>query len=786
MFTVKATLCLAVLCSGVAAGAQGFSVAASIQMTRFSASVDGTSNDAIFSPDGRYAVVVTSRGLISSNQIESTIWIFDSEALKLFVNTQADGHAPTPRPLAKYEGDPNERTYGAYKGVISDVRWSHDSKLLYYLGSDNRRIQHLFAIGVEEKAPRQLSGADQDIHDYALSNGTVVYTGVQHSGNDASRVPYESDEAKGAVALTGMALDSILFPKQGTLPEEHTLWVVRGHQSPRRISAGSFLALDSSAQVLSLSPDGKYVVELLPRTERIPQNWSQYAPAPQTQDWRIDPSDPHSTSPANIIALKRYAIISLDTSKVSILDAPMAESLGYGDGLMARWSSDSRRLLVTNTFLPIEDGAPANGNRYPCTAVTMDSVARNLACISWNRYQVTPSLFRLANASFKSLGDLVQLSFAKSDGGTQREQYRWDNHGWIPSKSDENADDSTLVDHSNGLTLSVKEDLNSPPALIVTDLGTKRTRKLWDPNPQFGHMHLGAGAVYHWKDSSGFVWTGGLIKPVGYAPGTRYPLVIQTHGFRPSEFMTDGQFPTAMAARALASVGIMVLQVGTHNEHLRSYQEVIDQIIGYKAAIDQLNTEGLIDLSRVGIIGFSRTSWYVESALIDLPKLFKAATLADGIDESYVQYILDGPDYPLFTEEFNAINGGSPFGNGLEQWTRTAPSFHTDKIKVPIRIEAIGGPSSILQEWEIYASLRLQDKPVDLIYLPHGEHILQAPLDRLASQQGNVDWFRFWLQGYEDPDPTKREQYKRWEHLKDLHEADLASEAKSSQTESRR
>jgi hypothetical protein len=25
----------------------------------------------------------------------------------------------------------------------------------------------------------------------------------------------------------------------------------------------------------------------------------------------------------------------------------------------------------------------------------------------------------------------------------------------------------------------------------------------------------------------------------------------------------------------------------------------------------------------------------------------------------------------------------------------------------------------------------------------------------MASQQGNVDWFRFWLVGEEDPDPTK-------------------------------
>jgi len=31
-----------------------------------------------------------------------------------------------------------------------------------------------------------------------------------------------------------------------------------------------------------------------------------------------------------------------------------------------------------------------------------------------------------------------------------------------------------------------------------------------------------------------------------------------------------------------------------------------------------------------------------------------------------------------------------------------------------------------------------------------------------------VDWFRFWLQGYEDPDQAKTEQYRGWEHLCDM------------------
>jgi len=48
------------------------------------------------------------------------------------------------------------------------------------------------------------------------------------------------------------------------------------------------------------------------------------------------------------------------------------------------------------------------------------------------------------------------------------------------------------------------------------------------------------------------------------------------------------------------------------------------------------------------------------------------------------------------------------------------------------------------------------------------EHILSNPSARVASQGGTVDWFRFWLQDYEDPNPAKAEQYKRWRGLRQL------------------
>jgi hypothetical protein len=99
---------------------------------------------------------------------------------------------------------------------------------------------------------------------------------------------------------------------------------------------------------------------------------------------------------------------------------------------------------------------------------------------------------------------------------------------------------------------------------------------------------------------------------------------------------------------------------------------------------------------------------------------------------------------------------GEPVASFLHKECANATSYY--------RLE----PSSILLEWEWFASLSRLGKPVDMVAIQDGDHVLQKPWDRMISQQGNVDWFRFWLKGEEDQDPGKAQQYKRWRELRKL------------------
>ena len=322
----------------------------------------------------------------------------------------------------------------------------------------------------------------------------------------------------------------------------------------------------------------------------------------------------------------------------------------------------------------------------------------------------------------------------------------------------------------------VKQGLNEPPTLIASN--KKTSRVIWDPNPQLKSTALGEARVYTWKDKEGRDVKGGLYKPVNFRSGQRYPLVIQGHGFGELEFRPSGVFPTAFAARALAGAGIMVLQAedgpAVCNDSVTP-EEAQCAVSAYESAAKQLISDGLVDPERIGIIGFSRSCFYVMEMLTTSSLHLKAASITDGIMFDYFQYI-QMPE--RISGEANAIIGAAPFGDGLQQWFKRSPGFKLDKVKAPLMV--VGeGPESLLLMWEPYAGLRYLKKPVDLVMLKSDEHVATNPAVRMASQGGSVDWFRFWLQGYEDPDPAKGDQYKRWRELKKLQTENEKSSAAS-------
>ncbi|MFC5526776.1 hypothetical protein ACFPPA_13625 [Rhodanobacter ginsengisoli] len=73
-----------------------------------------------------------------------------------------------------------------------------------------------------------------------------------------------------------------------------------------------------------------------------------------------------------------------------------------------------------------------------------------------------------------------------------------------------------------------------------------------------------------------------------------------------------------------------------------------------------------------------------------------------------------------------------------------------------------------------YAVPLIRVHRAEVYVFPNELHQKFQPHHKLAVYQRNLDWFRFWLQGYEDPAPDKAGQYRTWRTMRHAVSATLA------------
>ena len=336
--------------------------------------------------------------------------------------------------------------------------------------------------------------------------------------------------------------------------------------------------------------------------------------------------------------------------------------------------------------------------------------------------------------------------------------------------------------------LRIAEDLDTPPD-VVADGPAGQTLKLTHLHPGHSPRTWGTMRPFDWTDAKGRRWDGGLMVPAGYDRSTRYPLVIQTYGFTKSRFYLDGAnlsngFTSGFPGRALLREGFLVLAFpirassGAPTEERGAIEAFAD---GVQGAIHSLVSQGMVDRDRIGVMGWSATGERVLNLLTFADAPIRAATILDGDANTLFSMTITYGFMDSTQARKEQTNGGGPFGGTLGQWIRHDPSLHTDCVDAALRIETYG--PWVLNNWDIYALMRRQYKPVEMIVIPGGSHAMSRPGERMVSLQGNVDWYRFWLKGEERaglvlPGESVADlsaQYARWRPMVDMKRAGEAA-----------
>ena len=590
--------------------------------------------------------------------------------------------------------------------------WLGDNHRVAFLWSDGTRPTQVAVMDLRTGELRTVTDHPRDVTEFDISpdGGTVAFVAAVRPADYAPRFGDRAIPEFSRLLESGFTIGSQTGISQilhGYPDRRAEGYYVREAYVQR---GGRVRKLEFDGYTMAtaffprLSPDATRAAFLVP-VRSVDQRWTESQDVLVRRHSRALRERPEEPSP-----LQRLLIADAEATH----DVAVDEVVCFGASV--RWSSDGRRLVLDN------------GSRNPaCRALEFDA------------------------ASGRRLEGLeVAAPAAQTTTGRVR--------------------------------VEVREGPMTPPALVAVDLATGAQKTILETLPRATErFRLGHVENITWQDSGKVAHRGRLYYPADYVAGRRYPLVILTIAptmLRDDQFSLRGAESISSVvsiAQPLANRGMAVLVTSAFPEDRSTVtgarstpREKALALTGYESAVDHLEHIGLVDARRVGLSGFSRTGSYVQYAIANATRPFAAAISADNVTHSYLEYLLGYHRFGM--EESERVNGGVPIGAGLDAWRENAPAFRTDRIRTPLRMEVDdGGLMNVLTMWEIFQLLRVQGKPVELYVIPdvyRGSHGLVLPKQQLASLEGAVDWFDFWLNGREESHPRKAAQYERWRTLR--------------------
>ena len=328
------------------------------------------------------------------------------------------------------------------------------------------------------------------------------------------------------------------------------------------------------------------------------------------------------------------------------------------------------------------------------------------------------------------------------------------------------------ADLSGRLLGCIRENTTTPPEIALVDLANGKVRTLVDLNPEFQNLQLSPARQIDVSNKYGDHFWGHLVFPLGYEPGKRYPLIITTYrdfgGFLRGGLPGDEYPIQVFAANGFAVLNFEALG-RLRNNKPNDFDSTIlfweSPIDGLKTALSKLWYMGLVDRSRIGITGLSHGAVVVDYGISHTDLFHAAIDSGGGSRDPLTFYLLSDGDRASFSHLWDLE---LPENDSLARWQRISPALNAHRVRAPLLINT--ADAEYIADMQLVITLRELKKPVEMFIYPNEQHLKNQPRHRYEIYERNVDWFNFWLQNREDPDPAKADLYKRWRELRQLQE----------------
>jgi dipeptidyl aminopeptidase/acylaminoacyl peptidase len=284
------------------------------------------------------------------------------------------------------------------------------------------------------------------------------------------------------------------------------------------------------------------------------------------------------------------------------------------------------------------------------------------------------------------------------------------------------------------------------PEVALAPVATMQPRTLSAFGDQIKEWTVGNREVISWTSTDGTAIEGVLHKPADFQQGRKYPLLVIIHGgptgiSRPIRVQMGGVYPIEQ----WLAKGALVLEPNYrgsagYGEKFRSLNvrnlgvgDAWDVLSG----VDYLIAQGMVDSSRMGVMGWSQGGYISAFLATHERQPFKAISVGAGIS-NWVTYYVNTDIHPFTRQYLKATPWDDP-----AIYARTSPMTTIKRGKTPTLIQhgELDARVPIPNAYELYQGLQDQGVPVRLIVYKGFGHGLNKPKAARAAMEHNLDWF---------------------------------------------